>query len=144
MSRTPVPFAPAPAAFASVASTITTFVFGAVIAYALWRALRYVLLTGRWDVVRSGIGPVGSVREVLSSAARWPRPGRQALQEVLPAASLVHFYGASELSFVSFDRGLGAADEHSAGELFDGVDVEIRDGLAFVHSADPGGFTVDD
>ncbi|MEU2003177.1 AMP-binding protein [Rhodococcus sp. NPDC019627] len=94
----------------------------------------YSVPTIAWDVVRSGIGPVGSVREVLSSAARWPRTGRQALQEVLPNASLVHFYGASELSFVSFDRGLGAADEHAAGELFDGVDAEIRDGLVHVRS----------
>ncbi|MDI9972647.1 AMP-binding protein [Rhodococcus sp. IEGM 1307] len=94
----------------------------------------YSVPTIAWDVVRSGIGPVGSVREVLSSAARWPRTGREALQEVLLKASLVHFYGASELSFVSFDRGLGAADEHAAGELFHGVDAEIRAGLVHVRS----------
>ncbi|MBC2642586.1 MULTISPECIES: AMP-binding protein [unclassified Rhodococcus (in: high G+C Gram-positive bacteria)] len=94
----------------------------------------YSVPTIAWDVVRSGIGTVGSIREVLSSAARWPRTGREALQDVLPNASLVHFYGASELSFVSFDRGLGADDEHSVGELFDGVDVEIRDGLVYVRS----------
>ncbi|BAH53552.1 AMP-binding protein [Rhodococcus opacus] len=94
----------------------------------------YLVPTIAWDVVRSGIGPVDSVREVLSSAARWPRTGREALQGVLSNASLVHFYGASELSFVSYDRGLGAADEHSAGELFDGVEAEIREGLVHVRS----------
>ncbi|PXX60992.1 long-chain acyl-CoA synthetase [Nocardia tenerifensis] len=94
----------------------------------------YSVPTIAWDVVRSGTAPIPTVREVLSSAARWPRPGREALQEVLPNASLVHFYGASELSFVSFDRGLGDADEHSAGRLFDGVEVDIRDGLVFVRS----------
>ncbi|MFE9581098.1 AMP-binding protein [Nocardia sp. NPDC006044] len=94
----------------------------------------YSVPTIAWDVVRSGAGPFPGVREVLSSAARWPRTGRQALQEVLPNAALVHFYGASELSFVSFDRGLGDADENSAGRLFDGVDVDIRDGLVFVRS----------
>ncbi|MFF3226631.1 AMP-binding protein [Nocardia suismassiliense] len=94
----------------------------------------YSVPTIAWDVVRSGTGPIGSVREVLSSAARWPRTGRQALQEILPNASLVHFYGASELSFVSFDRGLGDTDEKSAGELFDGVEADIRDGLVFVRS----------
>ncbi|WP_327150612.1 class I adenylate-forming enzyme family protein [Nocardia sp. NBC_01329] len=87
-----------------------------------------------WDVVRSVAGPVDSVREVLSSAARWPRPGRAALREVLPAATLTHFYGASELSFVSFDRGLGDTDESAAGELFDGVEVRIRDGRVHVRS----------
>ncbi|MBF6167921.1 AMP-binding protein [Streptomyces gardneri] len=94
----------------------------------------YSVPTIAWDVVRAGIGPVGGVREVLSSAARWPRAGRRALREALPNASLVHFYGASELSFVSFDRGLGAADENSAGELFYGVEARIRDGLVFVRS----------
>ncbi|NUP26307.1 MAG: AMP-binding protein [Nocardia sp.] len=87
-----------------------------------------------WDVVRSASGPIAGVREVLSSAARWPRPGRAALQEALPAATLTHFYGASELSFVSFDRGLGDTDESSAGELFDGVEVRIRDGRVHVRS----------
>lgn len=94
----------------------------------------YSVPTIAWDLVRSGIGPVDGVREVISSAARWPRAGRHALQAILPSASLVHFYGASELSFVSFDRGLGDLDEFSAGELFDGVDAEIRDGLVHVKS----------
>ncbi|MGW4090332.1 AMP-binding protein [Nocardia sp. NPDC004750] len=94
----------------------------------------YSVPTIAWDVVRAGIGQVGGVREVLSSAARWPRAGRRALREVLPNASLVHFYGASELSFVSFDRGLGSADEKSAGELFSGVEACVRDGLVYVRS----------
>lgn len=94
----------------------------------------YSVPTIAWDLVRSGIEPVECVREVISSAARWPRSGRRALQATLPRASLVHFYGASELSFVSFDRGLGDIDEFSAGELFDGVDAEIRDGLVYVRS----------
>ncbi|MFB8277792.1 AMP-binding protein [Nocardia colli] len=94
----------------------------------------YSVPTIAWDIVRSGTGPYPDVREVLSSAARWPRTGRQSLQEILPNASLVHFYGASELSFVSFDRGLGNPGENSAGQLFDGVDIDIRDGLVFVRS----------
>lgn len=94
----------------------------------------YSVPTIAWDLVRSGIGSVDCVREVISSAARWPRTGRHALQAVLPKASLVHFYGASELSFVSFDRGLGDLDQFSVGELFEGVDVEIRDGLVHVRS----------
>ncbi|MFI6996830.1 AMP-binding protein [Nocardia sp. NPDC050175] len=94
----------------------------------------YSVPTIAWDIVRSGTGPFPDVREVLSSAARWQRTGRQSLQEVLPNASLVHFYGASELSFVSFDRGLGNPNENSAGQLFDGVDIDIRDGLVFARS----------
>ncbi|MEV0358178.1 AMP-binding protein [Nocardia sp. NPDC050697] len=87
-----------------------------------------------WDVVRAGTGPFPQVREVLSSAARWPRTGRAALRKVLPNAEITHFYGASELSFVARDRGLGAPDDTAAGELFDGVDAEIRNGLVHIRS----------
>ncbi|MGA9871268.1 MAG: AMP-binding protein [Rhodococcus sp. (in: high G+C Gram-positive bacteria)] len=90
----------------------------------------YSVPTIAWDVVHAAAGQVGSVREVLSSAARWPTTSRVALQSVFPNASLVHFYGASELSFVSYDRGT----EPGAGTLFDGVDAEIRDGLVHVRS----------
>ncbi|MDJ0392202.1 AMP-binding protein [Rhodococcus sp. G-MC3] len=90
----------------------------------------YSVPTIAWDIARSGAGPFLSVREVLSSAARWPSAGREALQQVLPHASLVHFYGASELSFVSYDRGV----EPAAGTLFDGVDVEVRGGIVHVRS----------
>ncbi|MGW0178538.1 AMP-binding protein [Nocardia sp. NPDC003345] len=94
----------------------------------------YSVPTVAWDVVRSGTGPIPGVREVLSSAARWPANGRAALREVLPEARLTHFYGASELSFVSFDRGSGDDGADAVGELFDGVDVEIRGGLVHVRS----------
>lgn len=90
----------------------------------------YSVPTIAWDVARSGVGELESVREVLSSAARWPEPGRRALQAVLPNASLVHFYGASELSFVSYDRGV----DPGAGTLFDGVDARITDGIVHVRS----------
>lgn len=90
----------------------------------------YSVPTIAWDVVRSEIAPVTSVREVLSSAARWPASGREALTSVLPNASIVHFYGASELSFVSFDRGV----DPGAGTLFDGVDARVSDGIVHVRS----------
>ncbi|MFC3962197.1 AMP-binding protein [Nocardia jiangsuensis] len=86
------------------------------------------------DIVRSGSGPFPAVRQVLSSAARWPRTARAALRGVLPNAEITHFYGASELSFVAADHGLGAPDDTAAGELFDGVDAEIRDGLVHIRS----------
>ncbi|UGT61375.1 AMP-binding protein [Nocardia asteroides] len=86
------------------------------------------------DIVRSGSGPFPAVRRVLSSAARWSRTARAALRSVLPNAEITHFYGASELSFVAADHGLGAPDDTAAGELFDGVDAEIRDGLVHIRS----------
>ncbi|MDV8021913.1 AMP-binding protein [Rhodococcus sp. IEGM 1330] len=92
----------------------------------------YSVPTIAWDIVRSGVRSV-SVREVLSSAARWAESGRSALAAVLPNAVLTHFYGASELSFVSYDRSECNGTEVS-GQLFDGVEVEIRDELLHVRS----------
>jgi long-chain acyl-CoA synthetase len=92
----------------------------------------YSVPTIAWDIARSGVRS-DSVREVLSSAARWPQSGRAALARALPKATTTHFYGASELSFVSYDRSEITGTEVS-GQLFDGVEVEIRDELLHVRS----------
>jgi general L-amino acid transport system permease protein len=41
--------------FSSLGSALATVVFGLLLAYVAFRATRYVLFTGRWDVVRSGL-----------------------------------------------------------------------------------------
>lgn len=92
----------------------------------------YSVPTIAWDIARSGVRSA-SVREVLSSAARWAESGRAALAAVLPNAELTHFYGASELSFVSYDRSECDGAEIS-GQVFDGVEIEIRDELLYVRS----------
>ncbi|MFY2788917.1 AMP-binding protein [Rhodococcus sp. MALMAid1271] len=92
----------------------------------------YSVPTIAWDIARSGRRSA-SVREVLSSAARWAESGRAALATALPNATMTHFYGASELSFVSYDRRTAVGAEME-GALFDGVEVESRDELLYVRS----------
>ncbi|MBJ7350766.1 MAG: AMP-binding protein [Rhodococcus sp.] len=92
----------------------------------------YSVPTIAWDIARSHV-QYPSVREVLSSAARWPQSGRAALATVLPNATMTHFYGASELSFVSYDRRTSEGAEIE-GALFDGVEVETRGELLHVRS----------
>ncbi|KQU61240.1 O-succinylbenzoate--CoA ligase [Rhodococcus sp. Leaf278] len=92
----------------------------------------YSVPTIAWDIAHSNARHPG-VREVLSSAARWPLSGRAALATVLPNATLTHFYGASELSFVSYDRRTPDGVE-VVGALFDGVEVETRNELLNVRS----------
>jgi general L-amino acid transport system permease protein len=41
--------------FSSVTSTVLTIIFTVVLAYIAFRTARYVLVTGRWDIVRSGL-----------------------------------------------------------------------------------------
>ncbi len=73
-----------------------------------------------------------SVRHVVSSAAAWPEAARERLARTLPGATVNHFYGASELSFVALDSSTPgvqaeAGTAGSAGALFPGVELEIRD-----------------
>lgn len=63
-----------------------------------------------------------AVRHVISSAAAWPEAARERLARSLPAATVNHFYGASELGFVALDAsgdaeapGLAAGAEAGAG-----------------------------
>ncbi|ADB49441.1 AMP-binding protein [Conexibacter woesei] len=64
-----------------------------------------------------GAAPRAEVRTIASSAAPWPASARERLARLLPAATIAHFYGASELSFVTLD-----------GRPFPGVEIELRDG----------------
>ncbi|MDI9896607.1 AMP-binding protein [Rhodococcus sp. IEGM 1381] len=97
----------------------------------------YSVPTIAWDIAHSNARYPG-VREVLSSAARWPLSGRVALATALPNATITHFYGASELSFVSYDRrtpgGVGVEGAEVEGALFGGVEVETRNELLHVRS----------
>lgn len=68
-----------------------------------------------------------SVRQVISSAAAWPDPARRRLARTLPAATVNHFYGASELSFVALDSSADPGPVGAAGVAFPGVEIAIRD-----------------
>lgn len=96
--------------------------------------------------------PRPAVREVASSSADWAPEARARLAALLPNAEILHFYGASELSFVALDRwpaitaDLGVNStlkpavieaERGAGavgEPFPGVEVDVRDGIVHVRS----------
>jgi len=67
------------------------------------------------------------LREIVSSAAPWPEPARRALADRAPAGAISHFYGASELSFVSLSRSSEAPPSSRAGRPFAGVEVALRD-----------------
>lgn len=64
-----------------------------------------------------GQTPRADVRTIASSAAPWPASARERLARLLPDATIAHFYGASELSFVTLD-----------GRPFPGVEIALRDG----------------
>ncbi|MGB6179798.1 MAG: AMP-binding protein [Rhodococcus sp. (in: high G+C Gram-positive bacteria)] len=94
----------------------------------------YTVPTIAHDIAAADDIRLGSVREVLSSGAFWPANGRRALADRLPDATLVHFYGASELSLVAVDSSAESVPEGSAGRLVSGVSTAVVDGSIRVHS----------
>lgn len=57
---------------------------------------------------------------------------RAELAERFSNARLIIYYGASELSFVTYKVLEGAVEANNVGRAFDGVSIEIRDGLIYV------------
>ncbi|HEY8582552.1 MAG TPA: AMP-binding protein, partial [Capillimicrobium sp.] len=99
-------------------------------AFAAGRAVThaYLVPTLAADLAqRLGGGGARGLREALSSAAPWPGPARDRLRAVAPSATVSHFLGASELSFVALDSSREPGPAGSAGRPFAGVELEIRD-----------------
>jgi len=77
-------------------------------------------------------GPLGSLRLLLVSGAKWQERGRRQIAGLFPNADLVEFYGASEMSFVALARPEEAVPAESVGRAASGVRIEIRDGAGAV------------
>lgn len=67
------------------------------------------------------------VRAVISSGARWPAGLHERAARVFCEAEIVDFYGASELSFVSYRRPSPPDPPGLAGRPFPGVELSVRD-----------------
>ena len=75
---------------------------------------------------RRALPALPTVKLVMISGARWPRQHTDALQALFPAAQIIEFYGASELSFVAWTRSHISLPALVVGHPFDGVQIEIR------------------
>lgn len=77
-----------------------------------------------------------NVEKVIVSGAKWQRKNRAQVAAVFKEAQLYEFYGASELSFVSYvNHSDGDQQTSGGGKLFPSVRVDVRaDGELFVSS----------
>ncbi|HYE00377.1 MAG TPA: AMP-binding protein [Alphaproteobacteria bacterium] len=66
------------------------------------------------------------LRTVLFSGAKLQPALRAAVAALFPAAEIVEFYGASELSFVSYLSSRQGGPAESVGRAFPGVEIKIR------------------
>ncbi len=72
------------------------------------------------------LAPLPELRLVMVSGARWPRQHSAALQALFPAARIIEFYGASELSFVAWTEADATLPDAVVGRPFANVQVQIR------------------
>ncbi|MFP4537605.1 MAG: class I adenylate-forming enzyme family protein [Dichotomicrobium sp.] len=79
------------------------------------------LLRSRQTAWRAGL------RRIFSSGAKLSPETRAAIESALPGVDLVEGYGSSETSYISYVSTTVPAPAGSAGQLFPGVAVEIRD-----------------
>ncbi|QBF29653.1 class I adenylate-forming enzyme family protein [Thalassococcus sp. S3] len=68
-----------------------------------------------------------TVRQVTSTAMKLAVTTRQALQEVLPNADIVEYYGAAESGFISISKPAETPPLTSVGRAMSGVELSLRD-----------------
>jgi long-chain acyl-CoA synthetase len=90
---------------------------------------------------RRRLPPMGDVRQIMISGARWMRDRTPALRTLFPGARIVEFYGASETSFIAWTDADAALPPAVVGRPFANVELSIRGasapgqpGLIFVRS----------
>lgn len=70
--------------------------------------------------------------KIISSGAKWHEASKHKLRQQFERVQIFEFYGASELSFVTYlNEPWNKANPQSVGKVFDGVQVQIRDANGF-------------
>ncbi|MBG9543121.1 acyl-CoA synthetase [Cytobacillus firmus] len=62
--------------------------------------------------------------KIISSGAKWDEASKQEISKMFPKLSMIEFYGASELSYITFHGNEQKAE--SVGKPCHGVEIEIR------------------
>ncbi|MBE8955625.1 MAG: AMP-binding protein [Quinella sp. 2Q5] len=78
--------------------------------------------------------PLANVRAIFTGSQVLTASQSLSLMKKFPAAEIFLYYGASELSFVTYKKisADNAADVNNLGKPFDGVKIFVRDGKIFV------------
>ena len=78
--------------------------------------------------------PLENLRSIFTGSQILTQAQSLSLQKKFPAAELILYYGASELSFITYKKisADNAGDVSNLGKPFDGVKIFVRDGLIYV------------
>ena len=96
-------------------------------------ATNIYLVPTKLNLLATG-APLENIRAIFTGSQVLTESQSRALMKKFPAAEIFLYYGASELSFVTYKKisGDNAGDVHNLGKVFDGVKIFIRGGLIYV------------
>ncbi|WP_139367485.1 AMP-binding protein [Alkalihalobacterium alkalicellulosilyticum] len=87
----------------------------------------YLVPTMFAAIEKTEIASFPSLKKIISAGAKWHKAAKDKAAHYFPEAVVYEFYGASELSFVSFLDDIGYQHKpDSVGKAFPGVEVSIR------------------
>ena len=97
------------------------------------RATNIYLVPAKLALLTDG-EPIKNIRTIFTGSQVLTAAQSRALLKKFPNAEIILYYGASELSFVTYKKitADNAADVQNLGKPFDGVKVFVRDGLIYV------------
>lgn len=76
--------------------------------------------------------PVNSVKSVLSGSQSFGRDDADKLKKIFPMADIILYYGASELSYITYVKNKDMIMDNSlVGKPFPGTEIFIRDGKIY-------------
>lgn len=76
--------------------------------------------------------PISSVKSVLSGSQSFGRDDADKLKKIFPMADIILYYGASELSYITYVKDKDMVSDNSfVGKPFPGTEIFIRDGKIY-------------
>ena len=96
-------------------------------------ATNVYLVPAKLNLISDG-EPFDNIKSIFTGSQILTETQSLKLIKKFPNAELILYYGASELSFVTYKKisADNAGDVHNLGQPFDGVKIFIRDGLIYV------------
>ena len=92
------------------------------------------LVPTKLNLIASLERTIESVKTIFTGSQLVNEKLRAELNQKFPDAKLIIYYGASELNYITCKIIDGALEPNNLGRAFDGVSIDIRDGLIYVDS----------
>lgn len=92
------------------------------------------LVPTKLNLIASSNRSIETVKTIFTGSQAVGDKLRAQLQKKFPNAGLILYYGASELNYITYKIVDGAIDANNVGRAFDGIAIDIINGLIYVNS----------